>query len=436
MAIKDRSFELIKDEVLGASTPDEVALYRTAIEQEIANKMIDAFLSSRTVIDEHADDRYECVTRRDVVQPRFGDYVFPVTKRDVMRYITDQNYSSEYAEVLWEHLLFPERDVNHYFETRQLRLVHESHGDIHPIQLLEYERSLDKRGGMHAYIEPETAVIDLVSVKSCLMWLDDREPSYDDMLRQRLSTEDRVLWAKFVEFVEARMGKELPVNLEHFAYYDSASDYYLWLEYGRLALQNLDSQIHSGDRKKANDTERVALEYAAPITRAQICEGVWYEPDPNELEYNLRTGQFVNIDMLWEAAEVSEQSLGQGSYVFFRIARILCEESVDFFMPEDYLDRGAKNVWNDSWKKSHLLIEVAEVLKIFQDMETGIKIPGFGKKARILIRRVLSDLDIIYFDQQEISFLRVGGRDPADETEINYDDPDLLQDGFDAANAG
>ena len=426
MPKQNRSFEQIRQRIVESVDPSDVVLVRSAITDELQKKRDIATAASLEISSGLREREFGSTLSSERVQPRFGEVVLPLFQEDVVNHFLELGYSDDHAQVLWETLVYPERDVtDHYGPKRYQHPPFVQFRDIYPVHLLEHTRALDKHGHMHGYIQPESAVIDLVSLKSYLAWLNDREPGYDEMLSQHFGAEDRAFWSDFVHTMEKKLGEELLINSEFFAYYDSASDFFVWRECGRLAVANMTRQIAEKVRTtRVNAPEWTSLEYLAPVVKTQICESVWYVPDYDELEHDLASGNYVNIAVFHSCAEELGCDKGQGTYVFSHTARLLADESRDFFKAHIYLERCVLDLFNPGWDRNKLVIETAEFMRIYEDMENGIKIPGFGRKAKDILRKMLSSTGWLEFGQQKVRYVSAN-RDPADDAEINYNDPDL-----------
>lgn len=420
------SFEIYKASVLDV-TPLEAVEIKSRLMAEIEQRLSTAAILATTVAEVHADDSqgiWYKYMRHNNIDTRFGEQVFPVVRDDVLSFFQSiQKVTGiEDPEQMWAELVHPNRDVSdghtEYINQPRDAPFH----DIYPVFLLNYDRK--NRDDFYDNILPEidehTAVVDLVSLKTYLAWLNDRELTYDDELQQHLSPKSRILWEAFIAHVEAITGETLSVDTEVFGYFDSASDFLLHREKGRRIVEDERLRHKNGMRRPLTSAEVYRLNLPLPPDELSISRGLVYVPSGGPPED--QDSSYVSIkDFLDSGVQASIKGYYPATVFYHTVCNIASLDS-DSAGVSLYVDRifGPEYGSRDfNWSKSRLWIS----LPVLEDWFMNVARTGQGKlgpKERMLIATLLGQV------KRERS-MKTGVRvtDPADSAEVNLDDPDL-----------
>lgn len=412
-------------------TPEDGLFVIDSIRATISDRLIDAVDDARQQMEDFSDSPYRVSYSSPRLQPRFGEYVLPLTRSDALTLLTRRGMSLEQAEIEWESMVFPERDYrpgNQAYNHRTGESNPSQTTDIYPVHLLyaDYrefkDRKMDKvRNYLQPYIEPESAVVDVCSLKSYLAWLADRDDMFEIILKQHFQEKDRQLWADIISDIEAIMGFELPVAEEHFNYYDNGSGFLFWQETGRLAVAALlESARKSGPPVKNYEIE--AASHPCPQYPLEITPGIYYVPEGIELD-TLPGEKYLNVFDFRNAAVDIRRNFGVGTATFTSIWVKVVNDYPDNFYGERYLWHAKSNT--PGWHYEGVFVDASEVMRVYLDILGGQKPGGIGVVGIDIIRQVLTDIGFLSEKMQTIGSGKPANYDPADDIEINLDDPDL-----------
>src|SRR5688572_63401 len=91
-------------------TPEDARFVIESVRTAISERLLAASAAAGQRTEDFMNSEYKVLYSGYRVQPRFGEYVLPLTRGDAVTLLVRRGLTVERAELEWESMVFPERD--------------------------------------------------------------------------------------------------------------------------------------------------------------------------------------------------------------------------------------------------------------------------------------------------------------------------------------